>query len=180
MKIKVMKTASWAVLPAYATDGSGCFDLSGAVKDYTPSGRLEADAEDPRTLMANGVVFDTGLKFEIPKGYAMLLYSRSGHGFKHDIRLVNSVGVIDSDYRGNVMVKLRADSLEGKLQLGTMVEGALGHALSQYDPNAVMEAPTLHRIAQAMIVPIPEVTFEEATELSDTERGEGGFGSTGA
>ena len=84
----------------------------------------------------------------------MLVFSRSGHGFKAGVRLANSVGVIDSDYRGEVMVKLTSDG--GSLQI-----------------NAG------DRIAQAMIVPVPRVQLEWVEELAATKRGHGGMGSTG-
>lgn len=87
----------------------------------------------------------------------MMVYSRSGHGFKSDTRLANCVGVIDSDYRGELMVKLTYDGNE------------CGELIQPGD-----------RIAQAMIIPVEQVQFELADELSDTERGTGGFGSTGA
>ena len=85
----------------------------------------------------------------------MLVYSRSGHGFKHGVRLANSVGVIDSDYRGEVSIGLRNDSP------------------LRFDYKAG------DRLAQAMILPVPMVELVEVEELSDTERGTGGFGSTG-
>lgn len=86
----------------------------------------------------------------------MLIFSRSGHGFNYGARLANCVGVIDSDYRGEVKVKITCDESRGIV----MERGA--------------------RIAQAMIVPVPRVHFDEVAELSPTERGTGGFGSTGA
>ena len=85
----------------------------------------------------------------------LLIYSRSGHGFKNDIRLANCTGVIDSDYRGEVKVKLTSD-------------GDCDFAVNAGD-----------RIAQAMLIPVPKVELMAVTELSDTERGTGGFGSTG-
>jgi dUTP pyrophosphatase len=88
----------------------------------------------------------------------MLIFSRSGHGFKNNIRLSNCTGVIDSDYRGEVQVKLASDDPDG----------------------AVFSVAHGDRIAQAMVLPIEQVSFEEVTELSTTERGEGGFGSTGS
>ena len=87
----------------------------------------------------------------------MLVYSRSGHGFKYGVRLANCVGVIDSDYRGEVGVKLTAD------------QTSEGFFVRNGD-----------RIAQAMIVPVDRVEFEEVEKLSDTDRGTGGFGSTGS
>lgn len=84
-----------------------------------------------------------------------MVCSRSGHGFNYGVRLSNCVGVIDSDYRGEVMVKLHNDS----------------------EDTYWVEAGD--RIAQAYIVPVPRVVFEVAEQLSITERGNGGFGSTG-
>ena len=142
MKVKIKKVHEDAVMPTYATDGAACFDLyAAAIKD----------------VMDNTVTYDTGLQFEIPQGYAMMIYSRSRHGFKKGIHLANCVGVIDSDYRGNVMVKL---------------ESAKTHTSGF---PAVGE-----RIAQAMIIPVQRNEFEFVDELSDTNRGNGGFGSTGA
>lgn len=100
-------------------------------------------------------IFDTGLAFEIPQKHVMLMFSRSGHAFNRDIRLANCVGVIDADYRGELKVKLTSDS------------------------NFSYPVYTGDRIAQAMVLPIEQVTFIE-DELSETVRGEGGFGSTGA
>lgn len=145
MKLKIKKLHPDAVVPQYATDGSACFDLHAVIK----TGELACVMPDiPR-------VFETGLAFEIPEGHAMLIFSRSGHGFKNDVRLANCVGVIDSDYRGEVAVKLTSDTGKGL----TVWRG--------------------DRIAQAMVIPVDRVEFEEVVELSDTERGSGGFGSTG-
>jgi dUTP pyrophosphatase len=101
------------------------------------------------------VALKTGLAFEIPEGYVMKVYSRSGHGFKNGIRLANGTGIIDSDYRGEVMVKMHNDG----------------------DTAVLITAG--ERIAQAMIEPIQQVSFEVVDELSDTARGSGGLGSTG-
>ena len=140
LNVKVKKLSEDAILPTYATGGSACFDL------YT--------AEETAAFTDSGI-FKTGLAFEIPEGYVMLVYSRSGHGFKNDIRLANCVGVIDSDYRGELLIKLTIDS-------------NLIHVIGKGE-----------RIAQAMIVPYQSVLFEEVDELGTTERGVGGFGSTG-
>ncbi len=139
--IKLKKLHPRAQVPRYATDGSGCFDLYGI-----------NGAEIPPMFAAT---IDTGLAFEIPEGHVMLVFSRSGHGFKHGIRLANATGVIDADYRGGVAVRLHNDG------------GA---------PFIVEEG---ERIAQAIVIEARRLTFEWAESLSDTERGEGGFGSTG-
>ena len=140
MLINVKKLHPDATLPTYGTAGAACFDLyamEGTVNPYQTA------------------IYPTGLSFEIPKDHVMLVFSRSGHGFKDDIRLSNCVGVIDSDHRGEVKVKLRGDD----------------HASPHFAAG--------DRIAQAMILPIQQVSFALVDELSDTERGGNGFGSTG-
>lgn len=139
MKIKVTKVHPDAQLPSYATPGSACFDLYAVNSAY----------------VVGSAVFATGLKFEIPEGWGMLIFSRSGHGFKKDTRLANCVGIIDSDYRGEVMVKLRQDGV--------------------FD---ALHAKAGDAVAQAMLVPIERIEFDLVEELSTTERGENGFGST--
>lgn len=143
MKIKIKKLHIDAIIPAYATDGSAAFDIHAIV-------------EESKIVGLNGVTIRTGLAFEIPAGYCMKVYSRSGAGFKSNVRLSNCVGVIDSDYRGELMVKLIADTM----------------AFSMIVNNG-------DRIAQGIIVPVEQVEFELADALGFTERGNGGFGSTG-
>lgn len=141
MQIKFKKVHELAAVPTYATEGAACFDLYAAAIVNVDSG---------------AVTYDTGLQFEIPENHVMLIYSRSGHGFKQGITLANGTGVIDSDYRGNVMVKLESNQT-----------------------HASMFPQVGERIAQALVLPYPSVAFLESDELSDTVRGEGGFGSTG-
>lgn len=97
----------------------------------------------------------TGLAVEIPVGYAGLVYARSGIATKRGLAPANKVGVIDSDYRGEVMVSLHNHS------------------------NTEQEISDGERIAQLVIAPFLAAEFCETEELSDTARGEGGFGSTG-
>lgn len=141
MQLKIKKLHLDAILPRYQTDGAACFDLHSV-----ESGRVPANS---------ATAFRTGLAAEVPPGHVMLIYSRSGHGFKNSLRLVNAVGVIDSDYRGEIAVKIRNDS-------------PVSFAFHAGD-----------RIAQAMILQLPHVDIFEVGELSETERGAGGFGSTG-
>ena len=146
LKLKVKKLHPDAILPTYATDGSACFDL------------YAVDCGDQHPIYyQQGQVFSTGLSFEIPYGWHVLIFSRSGHGFKNGVRLANCVGVIDADYRGEVMVKLYADT----------------------PATDVLRVSTGDRIAQAQLVPVHRAEFIEVDELSQTERGTGGFGSTG-
>lgn len=144
MNVKIKKIHPDAKVPVYGSKGAACFDLYAA--------RVINAADDIELT----VTYGTGLQFEVPEGHVMMIYSRSGHGFKHGITLVNSTGVIDADYRGEVCVKLRKTRID------------------MYGMPDVGE-----RIAQAMILPVEQVAFEEVDELSSTERGEGGFGSTG-
>lgn len=148
MKLKFKKLHPAAVTPQYATPGAACFDLHAIISET-----------EAHMVMMGALTFRTGLAVEVPAGHVMLIFSRSGHGFKNDVRLSNCVGVIDSDYRGELQVRLRADS----------TVASAGIAVRNGD-----------RIAQAMIVPIPAVELEEVGELTDTARGAGGFGSTGA
>lgn len=141
MKVKVKLLNDKAIVPTYATDGSGCFDIYAC--------------EDAEVIAEGQHVFSTGLSFAIPEGHVMLVFSRSGHGFKHNVRLANCVGVIDSDYRGELLVKLTNDSIGG--------------GVSILSKNA---------ISQGLVLPIEKVVFEEVDELDETIRGTNGFGST--
>jgi dUTP pyrophosphatase len=156
MNVKFTKLHPNAAIPTYATDGSACFDLRILDADGCSCAGETIKHDDP-------VLCRTGLAFEIPADHVMLLFSRSGHAFKRGIRLANCVGVIDSDYRGEVMVKLAKDD-----DWHDHIEGA---PIDRVFPG--------ERIAQAMILRLPEVVLVEVDELSSTERGTGGFGSTG-
>ena len=144
LTVKVKKLVEEAVIPTYAKDGDAGMDLVATDCEY--------DAEH------DWYVYHTGLALEIPKGYVGLLYPRSSNR-KTDSYMTNHVGIIDSGYRGEVLVtfKLRDDS------------------------RMAIKPPyiTGDRIAQIIIMPYPTVNFVEAEELSETERGEGGHGSTG-
>lgn len=143
MKLKFKKLHPDAEVPKFATYGAACFDL------------VAIEAADFYGPDSSPVMMRTGLSFEFDSEYVMLIYARSGIASKMGLRPANCVGVIDSDYRGEVIVPLHADRIAiQSVQKGT-------------------------RIAQAMIVKLPDVELVEAEELSQTERGAGGFGSTG-
>ncbi len=140
VQLKVKRITDTATIPKYAHYGDACFDIySDGIVEIGDSWQVHA----------------TGLKFDIPDGYAMMIYSRSGMGFNSNTRLANCVGVIDSTYVGEVKVKLSCDT----------------------------DVPTIYhfgdRIAQAMLIPVPDVELIEVDEIGDTVRGDGGFGSTG-
>lgn len=141
----VKRLTDTAILPAFATAGAACFDLHAD---------LRADGYN-QVHFRESEVIRTGLAFDIPEGYALMIYSRSGHGFKNDVRLANCVGVIDSDYTGEVKIKLTIDNEEGFI----VEHGS--------------------RVAQAMLIKLPSVQLVEVDELKTTERGANGFGSTG-
>jgi dUTP pyrophosphatase len=140
MKVRVKKLNENAVIPSYAKDGDAGMDLVA-------------------TRIISNTTFDvsygTDLAMEIPNGFVGLVFPRSSIR-KYELALSNSVGVIDSGYRGELQATFKKtnglDSLAYKVG---------------------------DRIAQIMIIPYPPIEFDEVAELSDTERGEGGFGSTG-
>lgn len=139
--LKMKRLHPAAIVPSYATDGSACFDLS-----TVDSGTIEPGSR---------ASFALGWSVEIPRGWVLKIYSRSGHGFKNGVRLCNIVGIIDSDYRGPLLVGLHNDD------------------------KVAFTVKAGDRIAQAMLERVETFTFEEVETLSDTERGSGGFGSTG-
>ncbi len=145
MNLKFRKLHPDAILPAYQSAGAACFDLHALETVWgIPYGA-------PLTIR-------TGLAVEIPEGHAMLIFSRSGHGFKNDTRLANCVGVIDADYRGEIAVRLTRDA----------------------SCNGQLYVTAGDRIAQAMVIAVPRAAIVLVDSLSETERGTGGFGSTGA
>ena len=141
--IRVKKLRDGAVLPTF-----GSVDAAGA--------DLYACLERQVTIAPGETVFiPTGLAMEIPKGYAGLIYARSGMACKRGLAPANKVGVIDSDYRGEFMIALHN-------------HGTIAQTVENGE-----------RIAQLIITPVLIPCYVEAEELSDTGRGAGGFGSTG-
>ena len=147
MELKIKKRDDSIITPTYGTAGAACFDI------YS--------TEDRTIFEENSETFNTGLSFEIPDDYVMLVFSRSGHGFKQGIRLANCVGVIDADYRGELGIKLTNDN---QLDVG-------------FKKDFVVRKGD--RIAQAMLIPVQQVSFLVVDEISDTVRGAGGLGSSG-
>ncbi|MBE7079312.1 MAG: dUTP diphosphatase [Clostridiales bacterium] len=141
--IAVKKLDERAVLPTYGSEAAAGADLYAVT--------------DGEVVFAPGETkfIKTGLAMEIPEGYAGLIYARSGLACKRGLAPANKVGVVDSDYRGEVMVALHNHSaVEQKIVSG-------------------------ERIAQLVVTPFLKVEFTAADELCETVRGEGGFGSTG-
>lgn len=144
LNIKIKRLSENAVIPRYARPGDAGMDLVA-----TEEVRLPASGKP--------VLVPTGLAIELPEGYAALVIPRSGLAAKEAITVVNSPGLIDSGYRGEIKVILQRTYSEG-----------FDHRI---DPGT--------RIAQLLILPHPVISFVESDELGDSDRGERGFGSTG-
>ena len=143
LNVKIKKLSKDAVIPSYAKHGDAGMDLTATSKEYDDHGN---------------VVYGTSLAFEIPNGYVGLLFPRSSNT-KKDLILGNSVGVLDSGYRGEVFLKFKKTC--------GFIDNCEGHDYQIGD-----------RIGQIVIIPIPQVSFIEVNELSSSDRGVGGFGST--
>lgn len=143
MKVKIKKLNENAIIPTYGTEYSAGADLY-ALLDST----VEIAPHETTFI-------HTGISVEIPEGYCGLVFARSSMGAKRGLAPANKVGVIDADYRGEIMVALHNHS----------------EKIANVEPG--------ERVAQLAIVPFLKAEFEEADELSDTVRGNGGFGSTG-
>lgn len=137
MKVKIKKLVPEAIVPKYAKTGDAGLDFTAVSKSIDSNGNI---------------VYGTGLAVEIPTGHVGLLFPRSSIS-NYSLLMSNSVGVIDSGYRGEIICKMKQSNFKSYV---------IGD-----------------RIAQLIIVPYPAIEFEEVDELSTTERGDGGYGSTG-
>lgn len=141
ISVKILRNG--AILPAYGTSGAAGADLYAC---------LEADM----TIAPGETAFvPTGISMAIPEGFAGFIYARSGMACKRGLAPANKVGVIDSDYRGEIMVALHN-------------HGSVSQTVSSGE-----------RVAQMLIMPVVTPAYEIVSELPETVRGEGGFGSTG-
>lgn len=150
MKVKIKKLYEDSILPtkAHATDAG--YDLYAHSKSYDDDGN---------------VVYGSGVAMEIPQGYVGLVFPRSSNA-KKDLILSNSVGVIDSGFRGEISFKFKPSNVIEKPDLA-------------YIPESISKYEVGDRIGQIIIMPYPEIEFTEVEELSDSERMEGGYGSSG-
>ena len=143
MKLKIKKVRENAKIPTRGTDGAAGFDLYACI-------------DKPLTLnKGDTALIPTGIAIAVPEGYAAFIHSRSGLSIKKGICLLNSVGVVDSDYRGEVCV---------------------GVIKATVEPYTI---EPFERIAQMVIKQVCIPTLVETDELDETDRGTGGFGSTG-
>ena len=142
-KVEIKKLNDEAIIPTY-----GSIDAAGA--------DLYACISEPETIMPHETkLIKTGIAMAIPKGLMGLIFARSGLASKRSLAPANKVGVVDADYRGEIMVALHNHS------------------------NQEQTIESKERIAQMVFVPYIKGMFEVVSELSETIRGEGGFGSTG-
>ena len=139
LEVKIKLLSKNSVMPSYSTKGDAGLDLTAVSEEWNEDNSM--------------VTYGTGLAFEIPEGYVGMLFPRSSV-CKTSLNLSNSVGIIDSSYRGEVMLKYRYPEQGLVYDLGD-------------------------RVGQLIIMPYPQIKLVEAEELSTTERGEGGYGSTG-
>jgi dUTP pyrophosphatase len=139
MKLKVKILRDTARLPTFGSAGAAGMDFYATEDGWHTVGSVSK--------------IPLGVAVELPASHALLITSRSGHGVKHGAGVPHGYGLIDSDYRGELFMVIRAESSFG---------------WKQGD-----------RIAQGVVVELPSVDIEEVAELTETQRGEGGFGSTG-
>ena len=143
MEVKVKKLKEEAIIPTSGSEYAAGYDLYACIDN------------EVTILPHETKLIPTGLAMEIPIGYAGLIYARSGLATKRGLAPANKVGVVDSDYRGEVMVALHNHS------------------------NVEQKIDKQERIAQLVVTPFLKVEFKETASLEDTKRGIGGFGSTG-
>lgn len=142
MKVKLTKPN--AIMPTKAHEGDACFDLYAAIDEPI---EINEHSASP--------MFSLGIATEIPEGYFCAIFPRSGLGIKKNLRLSNSTGIIDSNYRGEWMTSIYNDSEDVRV----------------IEPG--------QRVCQFAILPVYQLVLEEVEELNETNRGKAGFGSTG-
>jgi len=148
MVVKIKKLVDTAILPKYSKPGDAGLDLTATSKEFDEFGNVS---------------FGTGLAVQIPEGHVGLIFPRSSVA-KSYLTLANSVGVIDSGFRGEVTFKF-------KPTLYFKEEKDKDPLLNYYEVG--------DRVGQLIIIPYPQIEFEEVEELEQTERGSGSYGSTG-
>lgn len=170
IKVKIKKRNEQAVIPTYAKPGDAGMDLTAIDYEYD----IEKDCH----------IYKTGLSIEIPEGYVGLVFPRSSNR-KTEAYMCNHVGVIDSGYRGDITVSFKLRDINKRHMFARPITSQQNNVniykRTRLTTFAEMNKPYQigDRVAQLMIIPYPTVEFEEVTELSKTERGEEGHGSTG-
>ena len=171
MKVRIKKLHGNAVIPTYAKKGDAGMDLTAVDYYYDADGCI---------------VYKTGLAVEIPEGYVGLVFPRSSIS-KKDLFLTNSVGVIDSGYRGEILAKFKPTAFFEPDDETEFEKDKFNGCTKTYIPQSEGEEIYVEdisyqlgeRIAQLIIMPYPQIEFKEVECLTETERGDGGYGSSG-
>ena len=168
INVNIKKLVPEAVIPTYAHPGDAGMDVTAVSMNVTDK----------------YIEYGTGLSFELPEGYVMLIFPRSSVS-KYDLSLANAVGVLDSGYRGELKLRFKRNyrienvpSEDSDFKATTTSIVNLGYA-NEYQLNACNWYNVGDKIGQIMILPYPTINFTQVDDLSDTERGSGGFGSPG-
>jgi dUTP pyrophosphatase len=143
VKVKIVRLNNRAILPEYQTEGAAAMDIHACIEQPITIGSLER------------MMIPTGFSMEIPVGYEIQIRARSGLSIKHGITMINGIGTIDADYRGE-----------------------LGVLLVNMSRESFVIEPDM-RIAQMVIAQCDQIVWDQVDSLSETERGERGYGSTG-
>lgn len=178
MKINIKKLSPNAKLPTYGSENAAGMDLYALIEEPNKKGEFVTEIAVGTTKKIH-----TGIAVEIPEGYVGLIFARSGLATKKNLSPANAVGVIDADYRGEVIVALH-NYAPSSIQSGTYAEFSIESrdcyayesCYNTFDNQPIENGD---RIAQLVIVPYIHAELNEVKELSKTKRGEGGFGSTG-
>lgn len=174
LKVNIKKLHNDAVIPQYAHSTDCGLDLTAVSKTFDKHGNA---------------VYGFGLAFEIPEGYAGFIFPRSSN-YKSGQLLTNCVGIVDSGYRGEVTAKfasrhviVRPRRLIDKIRMFFETENSCNKLYFDVNSGHCWDNRFNYnvgdRVAQMVILPYPKVEFNEVEELSETERGAGGYGSTG-
>lgn len=165
MEVKIKRLSKDAIIPKKASNSAAGFDLYAINEEVIEGGETK--------------IIHTGIAIEIPEGYFGAIYARSGLATREGLRPANCVGVIDSDYRGEIMIALHNDTSPAVKE--TIFNGdAIEDVFIAVNNDSSRHIETCERVAQLVIQKFEDVKFIECDDLTDTERGEGGFGSTGS
>lgn len=156
MQVKIKRLSDTAITPTYGSEYAACMDLYADIQESINNTSLNYDKPNTVVIAPHTTIkIGTGFAFQPPKGYCGLIFARSGLATKSGLRPANCVGVCDEDYSGEYIVAIHND---------TDIAKTIHHG---------------DRIAQLMFISVERIDLIEVEELVDTERGEGGFGSTG-
>ena len=162
MEVKIKKLNENAQIPKYADNGCAGMDIVATSVNITD----------------DYIEYGTGLAFEVPPGYVMLIFPRSSNSNK-DLILSNSVGVLDSSYRGELRFRYKRHYRITDIDTAGVANYVPYNCSDSFAWSSNKIYAVGDRIGQIIILPYPQITFKEVAELSETERGTGGFGSTG-